>query len=308
MSGSTQEDLVLYADGSCKNNGKKVNLRAGVGVFHEEYSSLNVCESWSESLGQPTNQRAELVAAIRAIQKAKAKAPLRTLEIRTDSVYVVNGMKQWIKNWKKNGWQSASRAPVCNKDLWQTLDALASDTLIAKNIVWTHCAGHSGIYGNEMANKLANDAADQSAPSAILEPTGHVTSPLPRSNSFSSTTTSAQSSPVTPVRLTISAPLPALPTIQCTTKNRPSTPPPSAATNTPPSLTPDTTPSCTATSVPTQPMPLGKRERPFPSPDVTVCTEPDSKKSCIQIQIVVSTDNTSGAITSVVPSVTQYDL
>jgi len=78
------------------------------------------------------------------------------LEILTDSIYVVRGITEWIKAWKKNGWRNANKKPVSNVDLWTKLDGL-----IARHpakISWRHVDGHVGLKGNECADKLATRA------------------------------------------------------------------------------------------------------------------------------------------------------
>ena len=72
----------------------------------------------------------------------------------TDSKYVKNGINDWIFNWKKNGWRTASKKPVKNRDLWQELDQLVQNY----NINWKWVKGHSGNIGNERADELANEA------------------------------------------------------------------------------------------------------------------------------------------------------
>ncbi|MBT5781806.1 MAG: ribonuclease HI, partial [Candidatus Marinimicrobia bacterium] len=76
--------------------------------------------------------------------------------ITTDSQYVKNGINQWIVNWKKNGWKTAAKQPVKNKDLWIKLDGLVQNN----NIEWKWVKGHSGHPGNEKADQLANDAIE----------------------------------------------------------------------------------------------------------------------------------------------------
>ena len=77
--------------------------------------------------------------------------------ITTDSQYVKNGINQWIVNWKKNGWKTAAKQPVKNKDLWIKLDELVQNN----NVEWKWVKGHSGHPGNEKADQLANDAIEE---------------------------------------------------------------------------------------------------------------------------------------------------
>ena len=72
--------------------------------------------------------------------------------ICTDSQYVKNGMESWIHSWKRNGWQTASKKPVKNEDLWKQLD----EQVKRHQVTWTWVKGHSGHPENERADALAN--------------------------------------------------------------------------------------------------------------------------------------------------------
>ena len=74
-----------------------------------------------------------------------------------DSNYVKDGITTWIHNWKSNGWITANKKPVKNKELWQQLDQLSSK----HHIDWKWVKGHSGHPGNELADQLANEAIEQ---------------------------------------------------------------------------------------------------------------------------------------------------
>ncbi len=100
-----------------------------------------------------TNNRMELAAAIRGLE---AIDPEYTVSVYTDSQYVRNGVTQWIRKWKANGWKTAGRKPVKNQDLWQQLDLAAS----RRSVEWHWVRGHSGHPQNERADALANRAID----------------------------------------------------------------------------------------------------------------------------------------------------
>ncbi|XP_049849374.1 ribonuclease H-like isoform X2 [Schistocerca gregaria] len=135
--------LVAYTDGACTMNGRR-GSRAGIGVyFPNGYKTIS--EGLPASFKQ-TNQQAELYAAIRAVEEAPSDQPL---DIRTDSMYVVNGMNSWIKNWKRKNWN----VPVDNIELFKRLDRGVSNR---KNMTtFTYVKGHTGIQGNEIADRLA---------------------------------------------------------------------------------------------------------------------------------------------------------
>lgn len=143
----TETILEIYTDGACKGNpgigGWGVLMRYGV---HEKV--LN------GALAHTTNNQMELTAVIEALRAIKRPCPIR---ITTDSVYVKNGITSWINNWKRNGWQTANKQPVQNKELWQALDLLVH----RYSIEWHWIKGHSGHLGNEMADRLANEAIEK---------------------------------------------------------------------------------------------------------------------------------------------------
>ena len=95
----------------------------------------------------------ELTAAIEGL--ASLKEPCY-VELFTDSKYVMDGITQWIQNWKKNNWRTAAKKDVKNKELWQKLDQLISQ----HQVQWHWVKGHSGDAGNETADLLANKGID----------------------------------------------------------------------------------------------------------------------------------------------------
>lgn len=140
--------IEIFTDGACKGNpgpgGWGVMLRLG-----EHQKTLFGGEL------QTTNNRMELTAAIRGLQALK-KAPARVL-LTTDSQYVMKGIREWMPNWKKRDWKTASRQPVKNADLWRELDELVSQ----HQVEWCWVKGHSGHPENELADELANRGVDQ---------------------------------------------------------------------------------------------------------------------------------------------------
>jgi ribonuclease HI len=136
----------IATDGACKGNpgpgGWGVVLRSG--TTEREMSG-------GETL--TTNNRMELTAAIRGLEALKKPC---TVELSTDSRYVMDGLTKWIHGWLKNGWKTADKKPVKNADLWQELLAAAKP----HHIKWLWVKGHAGHPDNERADRLASDAAD----------------------------------------------------------------------------------------------------------------------------------------------------
>ncbi|KAL5256214.1 hypothetical protein ACHWQZ_G011441 [Mnemiopsis leidyi] len=140
---------IVYTDGSCLNQGGP--RRAGVGVFWGVGDARNCSERlW----GPQTNQRAELWAAIRALQTCLS-AGYKKLEVRTDSKYTIKGATEWIKRWKENGYRSANGQPVKNKELFCCLSSLTNIV----DVKWVHVKAHNGEPGNEAADRLAKEGA-----------------------------------------------------------------------------------------------------------------------------------------------------
>lgn len=138
--------LKIYTDGACSGNPGP----GGWGVYFIDGDDTRTLMG-----GEPdtTNNRMELMAAIEAIRSIPDESKFA---LYTDSSYVKNGLNSWIHNWKKNGWKTASRKPVKNKDLWIELDSLAATRVIE----WHWVKGHSGDPGNEMADELARQGLE----------------------------------------------------------------------------------------------------------------------------------------------------
>jgi ribonuclease HI len=142
-----EEVVTIHADGGCRGNPGPGGWGALLQAGDREK------ELWG---GEPatTNNRMELTAAIRALEALKKPA---TVHLHTDSQYLQKGISEWIRNWKRNGWRTASKQPVKNADLWQRLDELAA----RHQIKWCWVKGHAGHAGNERADALANRGMDE---------------------------------------------------------------------------------------------------------------------------------------------------
>ena len=137
----------MYTDGACRGNpgpgGWGVLMLAG-----DRRKTLHGGET------STTNNRMELTAAIEGLRALKRPAEVI---LYTDSKYVMDGIREWLPNWKARGWRTASKKPVKNKDLWQELDAETQ----RHEIRWKWVRGHTGNPGNEAADALANQGIDE---------------------------------------------------------------------------------------------------------------------------------------------------
>ena len=135
----------IYTDGACSGN-------PGPGGWAAIIISDNeVKETFFGSEKNTTNNQMELLAPIKAIQKFKKKSEI---SIYTDSTYVKDGITIWIKKWEKNGWKTASKKPVKNKELWQKLKNLSSK----HSIKWVWVKGHAQNKYNNIVDELAQGA------------------------------------------------------------------------------------------------------------------------------------------------------
>jgi ribonuclease HI len=123
-----------------------------------------------------TNNRMELQAAIEALKVIGSSAEAT---IFTDSRYVIDGLTQWMRGWRRRGWKTTADTPVKNRELWMALDHLQH-----AGIRWQHVRGHSGDPNNERVDAIARLFAQGARPQlfcgqqgALCDP---VTIPLPR--------------------------------------------------------------------------------------------------------------------------------
>lgn len=141
------EPVIIHTDGACRGNPG----RGGWGVllcFRGSSKYLRGAERMT------TNNRMELQAAVEALRALQRPCKVT---LYTDSRYVHDGMRKWVKKWKQNDWRTSDRQPVKNRDLWETLDELQA----RHAVTWHWVKGHAGNPGNETADKLANRAIDE---------------------------------------------------------------------------------------------------------------------------------------------------
>ena len=135
--------IKIYTDGACSGNPGKGGWGAVV-----IYSDRDEEKHLSGADKLTTNNKMELTATIESLKLIKKP---NDIELYTDSQYVKNGISLWIINWKKNGWKTANKKPVANKELWIELDEIVQ----FHNVTWFWVKGHSGNHYNEIADQLA---------------------------------------------------------------------------------------------------------------------------------------------------------
>ncbi|MDA9027409.1 MAG: ribonuclease HI [SAR86 cluster bacterium] len=140
------KQVIMYTDGACRGNPGPGGWGA---LITFEGSSKEMFGGKLDS----TNNQMELSAAIEGL--AALKEPCN-VDLFTDSKYVMDGITQWIHNWKKNSWRTAAKKDVKNKELWRKLDELIN----FHQVQWHWVKGHSGDVGNEIADQLANKGID----------------------------------------------------------------------------------------------------------------------------------------------------
>ena len=137
----------IFTDGACRGN----PVIGGWVALIREADSENLIYGGELNT---TNNIMELTAAIKALEFLKVSS---NVVITTDSKYVIQGITEWIHNWKERSWKTASKKPVLNKELWKELDRLTN----LHSVKWKWIKGHSGHRENEIADQLANKGIDE---------------------------------------------------------------------------------------------------------------------------------------------------
>ncbi|HEY0133155.1 MAG TPA: ribonuclease HI [Nannocystis sp.] len=133
----------LFTDGACKGN-----PGPGGWAFILQHPASGKAHEGSGGEAHTTNNRMELMAVIRGLEMLRL--PL-TVDLFSDSQYVLKGMREWMAGWKRSGWRTADRQPVKNQDLWMALDELQQKHTLRFHWV----KGHSGHPENERCDRMA---------------------------------------------------------------------------------------------------------------------------------------------------------
>lgn len=151
--------LRIYTDGSCTNNGRK-GARAGYAVVYPDYPS----KTWGDTLGEATNQTAELTAIYEGLREGKTVAgdPGHTqAKIYTDSEYSINCLTKWVSGWKKKGWKTSEGKPVVHREI---IEKILEELGAYASYVFTHVKAHTGGSDEHSKwNQVADDVARKAA-------------------------------------------------------------------------------------------------------------------------------------------------
>ena len=137
--------IKIYTDGSCLGNPGNGGWAA---IIIDDNKKIQIKGSKKDT----TNNQMELLATIKALKKIPKGS---SVQIFTDSKYVKSGITEWIHNWKKNGWKTANKQPVKNKELWTELDNLTNEF----KIKWSWVKGHSTNALNNEVDLIARKEA-----------------------------------------------------------------------------------------------------------------------------------------------------
>ena len=140
--------IIIYTDGGCSGN-------PGPGGWAYIIKTAELEKSRSGGDSYTTNNKMELTAVIKSLEAILKDPHLvkESIDLHTDSQYVKNGITSWINNWIKNGWKTAAKKPVKNKELWIELKKV-SDQL---NINWIWVKGHAGNPLNEACDSMVKE-------------------------------------------------------------------------------------------------------------------------------------------------------
>ena len=141
----------IYTDGACVGNPGPGGWAAIILLENDKKELFG-----GEKL--TTNNRMELTAAIKGLEycdlQEGKQLSLKEIKLYTDSVYLKEGITNWISKWEKNNWKTSNKKNVKNIDLWKKL----KDLVKSKQIEWYWIKGHSGDPMNDLADKLAKEA------------------------------------------------------------------------------------------------------------------------------------------------------
>lgn len=141
------KQVTIFTDGGCHRN-------PGPGAWGALLRYGKVEKELSGALPETTNNQMELTAAVKALRELKSPC---LVTLYSDSQYLIKGMTEWMKEWKKKSWKGADKKPIKNIDLWQELDLLSTK----HQITWNWVKGHAGHPENERVDALCTQAIER---------------------------------------------------------------------------------------------------------------------------------------------------
>ena len=143
----------IYTDGACSEN-------PGPGGWAMVFNTDNACESFSGGESSTTNNRMELTAVVRCLERIAKVGRVEDIhEVYCDSAYVVNSINnKWLERWKLNGWKTKQHDDIKNRDLWEQADHYFQQIKVnGQTVQFIKIKGHAGNTFNELVDKLAKD-------------------------------------------------------------------------------------------------------------------------------------------------------
>jgi ribonuclease HI len=161
--------IIIFTDGAVPNNQKGGNRKGGVGVFFGLDDPRHISFSMKETpTHKVTNQVCELTACVMALDTivSTEKISKKNIIIYTDSMYIINSITEWAKNWEKNNWTKSDNKPIQNEQLIKKLYYMSKNLKVGYKHVKAHTnppktdsKEYFEWFGNHMADKLAVNAA-----------------------------------------------------------------------------------------------------------------------------------------------------
>lgn len=148
------KEIIFFTDGSALGNPG----RGGWAYLMIDKKNSLVKENGGSS-PHATNNQMELKAFLESLKEIDDFTEEKEIVIYLDSEYVKNGITSWIHGWKKNGWRTAAKKPVLNKDLWIEIDEAYSAVITKQKLELKYVPGHSGVAGNEIVDTIARTLA-----------------------------------------------------------------------------------------------------------------------------------------------------
>lgn len=152
------QHIIIFTDGSSRGNPGPGGWGAVILNKEKKITEIGGREDHT------TNNRMELSAALESLRFIEERKLEGDIEVHTDSNYVLKGITGWVYGWEKNGWKTGAGEPVLNQDLWKELGAVQYRMKRMRNVEWIKVGGHAGIAGNERADVIATEFADNTPP------------------------------------------------------------------------------------------------------------------------------------------------